>query len=338
MDFAISNTSQYNRYFTENTTMTLAQAGVYTGPDGIAEYVNFALDHSPYVAVWKSLASISTLKSFDTATGTCRFISMGASFYMLNPQFAVPGTAPFNVGVAYTLDYTPATNKINQMVVYYDIPMLEHFFKALDTKATRTFVCETMQNNCSSTWALNNLTSVAQCESKFASISQLTSDTTGHFDGNTRACRILHGVFASQNTDHCPHISFTPQQDVHGKTKCQTSANLSPGVGTFDGVDLVNFAGFKVAAAMDPSKGWATVALPAAPTGAPTAAPSAAPPASSSSGKGILPLIVLAVVALVMVGVGVIVGRYCCAPAVQKGGELAHYDANSPSNEDNSGL
>jgi len=281
--------------------MTLAQAGTYTGPDGIAEYVKFALNHSPYVSVVTDLATVISLKSFDAATGTCRFLAMGVTLYVLNPKFTVPGTSPMQVSSSYTIDYIPATNKINKITVYYDIPFLEHWFSVLDTDATRTFICEVMARNCSSTWALNNLNSVAECESKFANISKLASDATAHIDGNTRACRYLHGVFASTNPQHCPHLSFVPQQDAHGKTKCQTSANLPPGVGSFDGVDFVNMAGFKVAAGLDAAKGYKTVTLPAPP----------AAPSSDSSINGTVWIILIVVVALVTLVVGAIVGYYC---------------------------
>jgi hypothetical protein len=38
-----------------------------------------------------------------------------------------------------------------------------------------------------------------------------------------RSCRTLHGSFAVDNNDHCPHMSFAPQYDVACNVKCQES-------------------------------------------------------------------------------------------------------------------
>jgi hypothetical protein len=49
-----------------------------------------------------------------------------------------------------------------------------------------------------------------------------------HFDGRSKACRILHSVFAAKNDKHCPHISFIPLEDANNLTKCQTSKLIDP--------------------------------------------------------------------------------------------------------------
>lgn len=49
---------------------------------------------------------------------------------------------------------------------------------------------------------------------------------TGFIDGNSRACRILHGFMAKANQHHCPHVSFEPEPDADGKIKCNESAGI----------------------------------------------------------------------------------------------------------------
>lgn len=46
-------------------------------------------------------------------------------------------------------------------------------------------------------------------------------------DGKSKACRILHGTFATKNAKHCAHISIAPQADFLGLVKCQISAGLA---------------------------------------------------------------------------------------------------------------
>ena len=46
LKFDIFNYDAYNTYFDESSTLTLAQTGTYTGPDGIKEYVYFADENS----------------------------------------------------------------------------------------------------------------------------------------------------------------------------------------------------------------------------------------------------------------------------------------------------
>jgi len=87
-------------------------------------------------------------------------------------------------------------------------------------------VCGTMQANCGDTWAENGLESIEGCTTRLDALP--VSEGDGYVDGNSKGCRVLHAVFASENSDHCPHLSFEPMTDVNGKIKCQVSANNSP--------------------------------------------------------------------------------------------------------------
>ena len=52
---------KYETWFDENSTMTLAQAGVYKGVDDILEYMKFILPSSPYISVNGLLRSDASL-------------------------------------------------------------------------------------------------------------------------------------------------------------------------------------------------------------------------------------------------------------------------------------
>merc|ERR1712100_510477 len=93
-----------------------------------------------------------------------------------------------------------------------------------------------MQQNCPDTWKLNGLGSRAECVELLESL-DYTDGELGHIDGNTQGCRLLHATFAAENKDHCPHLSFVPQKDKHGRIKCQISKGKRPSE-LFDLLDL----------------------------------------------------------------------------------------------------
>ena len=45
-------------------------------------------------------------------------------------------------------------------------------------------------------------------------------------DGNSKTCRVLHAVYARQNTLHCPHVSFAAEVDSNGLKRCYNSELL----------------------------------------------------------------------------------------------------------------
>ena len=139
-------------------------------------------------------------------------------------------TDPFLAAIMLKLYYNPLRHKLDNTIVYFTPQLLTFFFENLDTDATATLVCNSLATTgCASIWTLNNLNSIQECVSRLKAIPDLLVGEQNHFDGYSRGCRILHGVFAGKNPSHCPHISFLPQQDSHGKSKCQGSgANLQP--------------------------------------------------------------------------------------------------------------
>jgi hypothetical protein len=62
---------QYENWFDTNSSMRLAQSGVYKGVNDIKEYVSFAFPGSPYIASRGTFRTDSGFVSFDAETRTC---------------------------------------------------------------------------------------------------------------------------------------------------------------------------------------------------------------------------------------------------------------------------
>ena len=57
-----------------------------------------------------------------------------------------------------------------------------------------------------------------QCLSKYHSLPAMTN--TYWADGDSKSCRMLHGIFARKNSFHCPHTTFAFEPDLDGNKKC----------------------------------------------------------------------------------------------------------------------
>ena len=152
---------------------------------------------------------------------------------------------PYTVAVLFK--FALKKNKINSIFVRYTTEFLGYFLSNLDsTPATASFVCTALQTKgCTATWQLNNLTSHADCVARYNAIPMLAESDTLYIDGNSRGCRILHSVFALNNSKHCPHLSFVPQEDKNGNIKCQKSAAMDVNLGEFTAEDLEALAIFR---------------------------------------------------------------------------------------------
>ena len=69
-----------------------------------------------------------------------------------------------------------------------------------------------------------------RCLRKYNALPALTysAEGIGYVDGDSRGCRVLHSEMASNNLDHCPHVTFEHEMDVNGYIKCSQSAFVPP--------------------------------------------------------------------------------------------------------------
>jgi hypothetical protein len=232
---------RYDEFFSEDSVMTLAQAGAYTGPADIAEYVRFATDASPYVDTAVNLAAAAPQLKGISDDGSCDFLTISVSQY--NTSSTISRSSTFNAAGMARIFYELSDDKISRINIFYSQPYLDFFFgNILNNGRTRTFICNVIEDKCPETYALNNKLSTEACSSQLETLPVTTGDRS-YFDGYAQGCRALHGAFASINSAHCPHISYVPETDAKGQTKCQNSSEIAIS-DLFAPEDLVSFDNF----------------------------------------------------------------------------------------------
>ena len=83
VNFDIVDLDAYDRYFREESTMTLPEAGRFYGVDGIREYVSFVHPVSPYIL--EGPIPIAEMRSYQGyESGQCKFISVMEQSFKLN--------------------------------------------------------------------------------------------------------------------------------------------------------------------------------------------------------------------------------------------------------------
>jgi len=228
LQFGIFNYDAYNTYFDETSTLTLAQAGVYTGPDAIEEYVKFADENSPYIQAKREYVQETTMTGFDPTTNICKFTTYIVNGFDFNPALTAGSTITH--GYIINTHYSAATNKVPTVHLYFTAPFTEAAFMQLQTRKVDEFVCEILlgpvcmeelgdqaEQGLTKQKCLKRLSNLPLAEGEYHSV-----------DGNSQGCRYLHAVFAQTNPSHCAHVSLIPAKDPKGNSKCQTSAGLSP--------------------------------------------------------------------------------------------------------------
>jgi len=129
--------------------------------------------------------------------------------------------------VGMKLFYSVGENfNIRRLNVYITGDKFSTLFEDIMTgNGVRDNVCNVlMSDSCKETARLNNINTTGECESKYDALPATQKD--GHIDQNSKGCRILHAAFAESNQEHCPHLSFIPQKDSKGRTKCEEGDGL----------------------------------------------------------------------------------------------------------------
>ena len=145
LGFDLSKYDIYPPYFEDDSTIKLAQGGVYTGLDGIEEYVRFVDTSSLYNTVVERVLLQFSLNSVDPMTGTCEFVSVQTDLQTPDPATTSGGS--HYVGILAKKFYKISTNKVSAATVYYSKEFLEYYFgTVLDTHKTRAYVCGVLGN------------------------------------------------------------------------------------------------------------------------------------------------------------------------------------------------
>lgn len=242
--FDLQDYDAYPDFFNEDSSVTLPQVGVYEGPDGIEEYLRFALGTtSPYFAEQKTLRLETEYIGYDRSIGQCQFRQM----VLLETLTDVTNVKEVNMQmtVANRIQFDLALSKVPRVYIRLDEPFLLFFFDVvLNTNQTRAFICDVMSTNC------NNPT--ADCEARLNALPTLVN---GYADSYSSGCRAVHAVFASTNPVHCPHISFDAMLDNRNKSKCQVSENLQES-DFFDSSDAKAYHRFQREVGIEPGIGY----------------------------------------------------------------------------------
>ena len=223
LGFDVEKYDKFPTYFGDDSTLTVAQSGVFTGPDNIAEYLRFSDTSSPYNTLVRRMKLQLSLNSVDPMTGTCEFVIFRTNLQISDPATTSGGTT--YVGSLLKVFYEISTNKVSAVIGYLSQEFLKGYFESVLNTKSRAYVCGVLRNNCPEIYELNGSPTEDECISQLEAL-PLSSGTESYIDGNDQGCRYVHAVLAASNGAHCPHISFVPVEDAHYSI-CQTSKNIA---------------------------------------------------------------------------------------------------------------
>lgn len=232
LNFNVYDYARYPQFFHDNSSVTLSQAGTYFGAEDIEEYMRFGSDSSPWVH-WQG-APVRLDFTLQPAETTALSAQNKCVFNQAYQQISMTTPESFNITidravfVKHTFD--KAVGKVDQMVVFFDIPWFDFYFGLITGPDAVRFTCNVMKNECASAdlYNYNSWTTVADCEAAMMALPIFSDNEIRYIDGLTRSCRQLHVAFAVVNEAHCPHLSIKPMADRNGKFKCQYSQKLHP--------------------------------------------------------------------------------------------------------------
>lgn len=248
----LGDSSTFSTVFTDDSVQSVAQTGQYVGVDGISEYLTFVKGgENGFVKDYILINAPLFLDMTGTTTQQCvatiaerRQLPFNSIFLQDNQDLCVDIVAGSTL--TYTMTGDPTAPITVQTVNAWapDELISGTFGLFVNTAATADFVCDAIVNSCgfddsrrslnTSRRLSNSKTSksskvsktppnaMEKCLENYNALPATTSKAgkLTYIDGNSKGCRILHGVFAKSNSDHCPHISFEADEDVNGLVKC----------------------------------------------------------------------------------------------------------------------
>lgn len=277
--FATVDLLDYDNIYAEDSYLYYPRSGMYTGPVGIQEYSDLALN-SPYSTYYPPsnedyLSSVAFKYATSTGEGQCELFVASRTQFQANPQYTennqeacadmVSGS---KITYSLTKDRIPRVSVVKTHDVWTPGLFVESFYSlSYNTRATAVYICDKIINTCRDysipsrrkrntrrgrklqKWT-ERRREMRKCVRKYNALPDMTysaDGTIGYADGDSKSCRFFHSHMASTNTDHCPHISFEREVDLNGKYKCSESALVRPDVAfTSDEIDFLMDAGVNV--------------------------------------------------------------------------------------------
>jgi hypothetical protein len=242
LQFDFQRFDRYNEFFHNDSSITLAQAGVYVGVDAMSEYVGFTSgERSPYVAAGP-LNTTLAMRIAQVTGQVCDFTVSAVSGYILDP--ATTGRSDqFKVLYMARIFFDWKEGYVKKVNVFFSTGFLEYFMGGvLASCNTKRFVCDqVLGTKCAGIIPPPPPPPAAAgkdyCLARLKAL-PATEGPSVYFDGNSTGCRALHAAFAVENpVHHCAHVSLDRVADPQGQFKCGKSAHRKIG-GLFTPADL----------------------------------------------------------------------------------------------------
>jgi len=271
----LGDISIYESVYSEDSELNFPQAGSYSGPGGIGEYVAFG-SKGEFISDITTAGFPIFLDFTSTGEGQCVATLAERILWNLNPVYTQDNQeACVDVVTGVKLYYTLTGNQaapINiqtQDIWFPDALIADGFSLLVDTPATADFICDVNVNTCGnvekslrsskslkssksfkSSKSVKSSSSMVQnkaiknCLNKLNDLPSFTTEgSLTYMDGNSKGCRMLHSFLALSNDVHCPHVSFEAEEDVNGSIKCIDSKGRLPSdLFTEDEIGLFHYA------------------------------------------------------------------------------------------------
>lgn len=171
----------------DSSTLLLAETGSYLGVDDIQEYIAFVT--SRYFSNFDLSSRDTFLQFISSRWGTCQIIATFKTIGELDEAFTGNSGCTENLIGAKAL-YSPGLPfglfgngfLINRIDLFFPGRFLERVFgTSLNTDQVATYICDVMENSCSSTFIANNLTTPESCLAKYNVLN--ATQGIGYIDG-----------------------------------------------------------------------------------------------------------------------------------------------------------
>jgi len=223
---------QFDAFFNEDSVMMIPDVGVFVGLNAIIEYANVAYREPGEAFVIKNPVSypetVQVLPIKAEGNDCIILQSSKATFTTYD------STLPVDLLLGYRITYTiledgPTPSKIlvNRVDIRNPKGLVGYYYDQTKGDVFARLICETMQNNCASTFANNCYNGGDSIDKCITDMLTLPAHEEGRIDGKSFGCRILHSLLVPVDNNHCAHVSFDPEYDLNCALKCQKSKEIT---------------------------------------------------------------------------------------------------------------
>lgn len=225
----------------EDSMLTLAQTGFYTGPEAITEYLNLVSSRDePEFSLMYNVCALDGHMDFivhEVNNDLCDLTIASTIRGKLTPLYTSAGAEGHFMDslLARRMKLTPNTpigghGYMVEEHVYWTNPVTDDtFFAHFDVEKLRSEICNTLKHICDPDYF--HFGNVSECEQAMSKLvlGQWTDNGVYTFRGDSMGCRAVHNLLARAHPEmHCPHISLNATSDSDGMYKCHDSQLKRP--------------------------------------------------------------------------------------------------------------